>query len=104
MRSRLLRLLSLFALLALLTPPLAPALHAQRAQRSAIAPVDSSARRCLDVGWLHASASCEGRVLNASALALMGGSGGALAGLVGGVVAPTRCLGHAEKNAVRGAI
>lgn len=74
------------------------------AQRPARASIDSTSRRCLDVAWLAPSATCEGRLLNTAALSIIGASGGALAGVVGGAVAPTRCIGGAEQSAVRGAI
>lgn len=75
-----------------------------RAQRPTRAPVDSTSRRCLDVGWLDQSATCEGRALNTAALSIIGAGSGALAGWVGGAVAPTPCIGSAERAAVRGAI
>lgn len=75
--------------------------HAQRPTR---APIDSTSRRCLDIAWLDQSATCEGRLLNTAALSIIGAGGGALAGWVGGAVAPTRCIGNAERSAVRGAI
>lgn len=74
------------------------------AQRPARASIDSTSRRCLDVAWLDSSATCEGRLLNTAALSIIGASGGALAGVVGGAVAPTQCIGGAERSAVRGAI
>lgn len=74
------------------------------AQRPTRAPIDSTSRRCLDLAWLDPSATCEGRLLNTAALSIIGASGGALAGWVGGAVAPTRCIGNAERSAVRGAI
>lgn len=77
---------------------------AAQSQRPSSAALDSTSRRCLAVSWLSASATCEGRVLNAAGLSLAGAGAGALAGYVGGTVSPSRCLGHAEKSAVRGAI
>lgn len=65
---------------------------------------DSTSRRCLDVGWLDPSASCEGRLLNGAGLSLAGAAGGALVGGIGGAIAPTRCVGGSERAAVRGAI
>ena len=81
-------------------------LHGQPPLRGpASAPaIDSTARRCLDVGWLDARASCEGRALNAASLALAGASVGAVTGMLGGAIAPTACLGGAGENALRGAI
>ena len=76
---------------------------AQAPTRAAVA-VDSTSARCLDVGWLDARASCEGRSLNAASLSIAGASVGAAAGLLGGAIAPTACLGGAEQNALRGAI
>ncbi|GMV11106.1 MAG: hypothetical protein AMXMBFR55_28400 [Gemmatimonadota bacterium] len=75
---------------------------AAQSQRPSSAALDSTSRRCLAVSWLSASATCEGRVLNAAGLSLAGAGAGALAGYVGGTVSPSRCLGHAEKSAVRG--
>lgn len=74
------------------------------AQRPTRAPIDSTSRRCLDVGWLDQSATCEGRLLNTAALSIIGAGSGALAGWVGGAVAPAPCIGNAERSAVRGAI
>jgi len=76
---------------------------AQAPTRTAVA-VDSTSARCLDVGWLDARASCEGRALNAASLSFAGASVGAAAGLLGGAIVPTACLGGAEQNALRGAI
>ena len=42
--------------------------------------------------------------MNAAALTLAGASTGAVAGLIGGAIAPTACLGGADANARRGAI
>lgn len=81
------------------------ALHAQPATAGRVrAPVDSSAAVCLDVTWLDANAICAGRAGNTASLALLGGLSGALAGYVGGALAPTACIGNGETAAARGAV
>jgi len=95
----------LLAVLALLTAlPIGAQATARPTTVGAVHAVDSTARRCLDIGWLAPSSTCEGRAQNAAALAVLGAGSGALAGFVGGALAPTSCLGGGEKNAVRGAI
>lgn len=91
-----------FSCLALVLAALLPS--AAQAQRPSSAALDSTSRRCLAIDWLDASATCEGRVRNAAGLSIVGAGAGALAGFAGGAVSPTRCLGYAEKSAVRGAI
>lgn len=68
------------------------------------APKDSTSARCMDVSWLAAEGSCEGRILNAITSSMFGATIWATAGYVGGAVIPTRCIGNGEKAAVRGAI
>jgi len=68
------------------------------------APVDSTSRICMDIGWLDRASSCEGRVLNTLGMTLIGGIAGMADGAVGGLVIPTNCIGNYEKAAVRGAI
>lgn len=101
-------LLLAWLLLAALAAVAAMPIGAQPSRSSSpVAPqhaTDSLARRCLDVGWLAPSATCEGRVLNAAGLAVLGAGAGALTGFVGGAIAPGSCLGGGERNAVRGAM
>jgi hypothetical protein len=73
------------------------------AQRTA-APQDSTSARCMSTALLDARSICEGRVLNAVSVSLVGAAAGAGAGVVGGLLVPTRCIGNPEAAAVRGAI
>ena len=78
----------------------APAARAQRAS----APVDSTSARCMDVSWLNREMTCEGRLLNAVSLSMLGAGAGAATGFVGGSIVRTTCIGDGEQAAVRGAI
>lgn len=74
------------------------------AQRQAPAPADSTSARCMDVSWIDPTTTCEGRVLNAISLSMLGAAAGAAPGYVGGSIIRTHCIGDGEHAALRGAI